>query len=79
MNEKKLLEKFEEEAPDYPDHTCPQIDNIIELLEKLRADNEALRESGRYWHEKTKELVEEFTLYKRMQRKKPKKCYKSKT
>ena len=35
---------------------------IIRKLEQLRTDNEQLRESGRYWHESCKEVVEDMFM-----------------
>ena len=41
---------------------------IIRKLEQLRTDNEQLRESGRYWHETCKEVVEDMYLDKHERR-----------
>jgi hypothetical protein len=68
---KKRLKRL---APKVPDHTCPDIDFVIDKidnwahqrkiptkrsleimkkkLERLRSQNDALRDSGRYWYEK---------------------------
>lgn len=35
---------------------------IIRKLEQLRTDNEQLRESGRYWHETCKDVVDDMFL-----------------
>ena len=64
-------------APKIPDYTCPQIDDVLERLEKikkqqklsqyqhdlimkkmekLRKDNDCLRESGIYWYEIAKKF-----------------------
>ena len=52
----KELDKL---APDRPDHTCPHIDKAIDSLEKLRQQNEQLREHGKYWREACQELDQE--------------------
>ena len=68
---KKRLKRL---APKIPDYTCPDIDWVIERIEKLhktnkaptklnlkvfkkklerlRTQNECLRESGHYWYDK---------------------------
>ena len=45
----------EELAKDFPS-TCTDVET---LAEDLRKDNEQLRNPGKYWYEKTKEVLEE--------------------
>ena len=71
---RKLKQRLKRLAPKVPDYTCPDIDWVIEKIEKLhntnkapttlnvkvfkkklerlRTQNEALRESGHYWYDK---------------------------
>lgn len=71
---KKLKQRLKRLAPKVPDFTCPDIDWVIQKLEKLcetnkapsklnlkvltkklerlRSQNEALRDSGKYWYDK---------------------------
>ena len=73
----KHLRRLKRLAPKVPDHTCPDIDFVIERvtksyketkpitkvslrilekkLERLRQQNDNLRESGRYWYKKFKD------------------------
>lgn len=46
----------EELAKDFP---STWNDNVESLAEKLRKNNEQLRELGKYWYEKSKDLLEE--------------------
>ena len=77
LSYKKLLHRLKRLAPKVPDHTCPDIDFVIERVEKsykverpiskvslrvlerklerLRQQNETLRESGKYWYNKFKD------------------------
>jgi len=71
---RKLKKRLKRLAPKVPDYTCPDIDYVINKIEKLykinkapsklnvrvlkkklerlRTQNEALRESGHYWYDK---------------------------
>lgn len=73
----KHLKRLKRLAPKVPDYTCPDIDFVIERVEKsykverpiskvslrvlerklerLRQQNETLRESGKYWYNKFKD------------------------
>lgn len=49
-----------------PNHTCPDIDGLINSLEELRKDNAALRYYGEEWHDLALEyygLLEEMNSY----------------
>tara|TARA_A200000159_G_C7309469_1_gene333883 strand:- start:645 stop:926 length:282 start_codon:yes stop_codon:yes gene_type:complete len=73
----KQWKNYKRRAPKIPDYTCPQIDDVLERLEKikkqqklsqyqhdlimkkmekLRKDNDCLRESGIYWYEIAKKF-----------------------
>jgi len=74
---KKLVQRLKRLAPKIPDYTCPDIDFVIERIEKsykdrkyiskasfkvlqkklerLRSQNENIRELGRYWYSKFKD------------------------
>ena len=74
---KKLVQRLKRLAPKIPDYTCPDIDFVIERIEKsykdrkyiskssykvlqkklerLRSQNENIRELGRYWYGKFKD------------------------
>jgi len=78
--------KIRKKAPKVPDITCPDIDSILNRLEKLvgrdltkaqykiierkmeklRSSNEALRESGVYWHDTCKDTVRDLLGKKKM-------------
>jgi len=47
------------ELGEIPRETCPDIDKIIETLEKLREDNAQLRTLGREWYEFADKLASE--------------------
>ena len=71
--------KIRQKAPKVPDITCPDIDKVLDyidkaqakgvpltrhkhkqvekILERLRNANDALRESGKYWHDACKDTV----------------------
>ena len=74
---KNHLKRLKRLAPKVPEYTCPDIDFVIERVEKsykverpiskvslrvlerklerLRQQNETLRESGKYWYNKFKD------------------------
>lgn len=72
---KPSLKKLKKKAPKIPDFTCPDIDHIIEYvektdklnriqlsyfkrrMEKLRTSNDKLRDSGVYWYDVVKDLL----------------------
>ena len=76
-DKKKLVRRLKRLAPKIPDYTCPDIDFVIERIEKsyrdskpiskascrvlerklerLRSQNETIRELGRYWYNKFKD------------------------
>ena len=73
---KPSLKKLKKKAPKIPDFTCPDIDHIIEYvektdklnriqlsyfkrrMEKLRTSNDKLRDSGVYWYDVVKNLLD---------------------
>ena len=80
--------RIRKKAPRVPDITCPQIDKVLDIIDKaqeksrpltqakhkqverimeqLRSANDALRESGRYWHDACKDTVRDLLGKKRM-------------
>ena len=76
-DKKKHLQRLKRLAPKIPDYTCPDIDFVIERidksfkdkkyitkasckvltkkLERLRSQNENIRDLGRYWYGKFKD------------------------
>jgi len=76
-DKKELVQRLKRLAPKIPDYTCPDIDFVIERIEKsykdskpiskiscrvlerklerLRSQNENIRELGRYWYNKFKD------------------------
>jgi hypothetical protein len=54
-----LYDKIKKEAPEFPDYTCPYIDDVIKSLEEIRAQNDALRDCAKHWKDQTKLLCEE--------------------
>ena len=80
--------RIRKKAPKVPDITCPQIDKVLDIIDKaqqksrpltqakhrqverimeqLRSANDALRESGRYWHDACKDTVRDLLGKKRM-------------
>jgi len=72
---KPSLKKLKKKAPKIPDFTCPDIDHIMEYvektdklnriqlsyfkrrMEKLRTSNDKLRDSGVYWYDVVKDLL----------------------
>jgi hypothetical protein len=53
----RWFDKVQEKAPEYPDHTCPAIDNAKEVIEGLRDANINLREGLWFWRDQVKELL----------------------
>ena len=71
--------KIRKKAPKVPDITCPDIDKVLDIIDKaqaqnrpltmakhkqverimerLRNANDALRESGKYWHDACKDTI----------------------
>jgi FtsZ-binding cell division protein ZapB len=80
--------RIRKKAPKVPDITCPQIDKVLDIIdraqekskpltqakhkqverimEQLRSANDALRESGRYWHDACKDTVRDLLGKKQM-------------
>ena len=80
--------RIRKKAPKVPDITCPDIDKVLDIIDKaqeksrpltqakhkqverimeqLRSANDALRESGRYWHDACKDTVRDLLGKKRM-------------
>ena len=80
--------RIRKKAPRVPDITCPDIDKVLDIIDKaqeksrpltqakhrqverimeqLRSANDALRESGRYWHDACKDTVRDLLGKKRM-------------
>ena len=75
----KTLKRLKRLAPKVPDYTCPDIDFILDKVEKndmgftkfrkklivkklerLRIQNEQLRDSGEYWYKKLKNYLIDF-------------------
>ncbi|MBM4210821.1 MAG: hypothetical protein FJ187_09775 [Gammaproteobacteria bacterium] len=44
-----LVELIKNRAPEEPDLTCPDINSLQDLLEKLRTSNSELRSAAEYW------------------------------
>jgi len=77
--------RLRKKAPKVPDITCPDIDRVLDIIDKsqakgrpltaakhkqverimerLRIANDALRESGKYWHQMCKDTIR--NLYKK--------------
>jgi hypothetical protein len=77
VDKKKLVRRLKRLAPKVPDYTCPDIDFVIDRVEKsyntkkpitkaslkvlvkklerLRSQNENIRELGKYWYGKFKD------------------------
>ena len=50
---------FEKESPEFPDFTCPHIDDIIGNLEELREMNGKLRDCVGHWQNACEEMQTE--------------------
>ena len=48
--------KMDKQAGTKPAHTCPDIDKAVDSLERLRTQNEQLRDYGKYWRDMCKDL-----------------------
>lgn len=55
----KGYKELYEDCPPIPGNTCPHIDKVQQQLEKLRDQNEALRDVGKYWRTTAINLLEE--------------------
>jgi hypothetical protein len=73
---KPNLKTLKKKAPKIPNFTCPDIDHIMEYvektdklnriqlayfkrrMEKLRTSNDKLRDSGIYWYDVVKDLLD---------------------
>ena len=47
---------FENESPEFPEFTCPHIDDIISNLEELREMNGKLRDCVGHWQNACEEM-----------------------
>ena len=54
----QLIGIIQEKAPEEPDLTCPDINSLQDLLEKLRTTNTELRSAAEYWRKITLVLCE---------------------
>lgn len=52
----KLYKQYKKEIGKWPSFTCPFINEAISELEKLRAQNNDLREALEKWRDATKEM-----------------------
>ena len=80
--------RLRKKAPKVPDISCPDIDRVLDIIDKsqakgrpltaakhkqverimerLRITNDALRESGKYWHQKCKDTIRDLLGKKRL-------------
>ena len=80
--------RLRKKAPKVPDITCPDIDKVLDIIDKaqgkgkpltaakhkqverimerLRTANDALRESGKYWHQRCKDTIRDLLGKKRL-------------
>jgi len=80
--------RLRKKAPKVPDITCPDIDRVLDIIDKaqgkgrpltaakhkqverimerLRTANDALRESGKYWHQGCKDTIRDLLGKKRL-------------
>ena len=80
--------RLRKKAPKVPDITCPDIDRVLDIIDKsqakgrpltaakhkqverimerLRTSNDALRESGKYWHQRCKDTIRDLLGKKRL-------------
>lgn len=52
----KSFQSHKANAGEIPKETCPDIDEIIKMLEQLRSDNAKLRDLGKSWYEFAEEI-----------------------
>ena len=64
------FETFEAEQPIMPDFSCPNIDNIVDLIQKanselenVRTINSQLRDNAEYWKKCCEEMQEKINNY----------------
>ena len=50
------VQKLKKSLGEIPEETCPDIDLIIDMLEKLREDNATLRNLGREWYKMAEDV-----------------------
>ncbi len=55
------FQSFEKNAPNFPDYTCPHIDDAISALESLRETNGELRDCVEYWRDSCEQMQEQVT------------------
>jgi FtsZ-binding cell division protein ZapB len=53
----KDFEQLQQSAPEYPDHTCPEIDTAKDMMEALREKNSSLRQGLQFWRSHCRELL----------------------
>jgi len=59
------FEQIQENAPTYPDNTCPQIDAAKDMMESLREQNTNLREGLQFWRSHCRDLLQILTAKQR--------------
>lgn len=59
------FDHIQENAPEYPDHTCPEIDAAKDMMEALRTKNSNLREGLQYWRSHCRDLLALLTAKQR--------------
>lgn len=69
MPKKKIrptaFDQIQKNAPDYPNHTCPKINSVLDMMEVLREDNSNLRDGLQYWRSHCRELLKLLTAEQR--------------
>jgi hypothetical protein len=61
----ETFDHIQEQAPTYPDNTCPEIDAAKDMMEALREKNSNLREGLQYWRSQCRELLKLLTAKQR--------------
>lgn len=61
MNASMTFKKIQKAAPDYPDITCPQINDILDKMERVRDSNANLRDGLQFWRSHCRELLKLLT------------------